>query len=132
MNVDGDNLLDKIAARLRMEAVPEMPVELASSKKRGNPAWVWYGLAAGALAASMAATTAWGPRQNEQKGEPRVAEQSRAKTDSSVVRQVVDFAAPLTEIESKLDGLDEEIRELKAKAALVDARKKADELLARF
>ncbi len=131
MTADDDNLLDQIVARLRTEPVPEMPAELASIERRGDRTWVWYGLAAGALAASIAAMAAWSPQQ-EERGDARVVARPRAKSDSEVAVQAVDLSAPFKQIESQLDGLGEEIRELKAQAALVDARRKADELLARF
>ena len=131
MNVDDDALLDKITAKLRTESVPEMPVELASNEKRDKRTWIWYGLAAGALAASIAALAVWPPR-HEERASARVVERQRLKSDSAVVVQVVDLTESLQRIESTLNGLGEEIRELKVRATLLDARRKADELLAKF
>lgn len=132
MTNEHDSLLDRIAARLRTEAVPEMPVELATGRGVRYRAWVWYGVAAGVLAASIVALSFWVVRRNEDALLRDVAERPRAKTDSAVVAQSVDLVAPLERLESDLVALDDEIRELQSKAVLLDARRKADELLAKF
>jgi hypothetical protein len=53
------------------------------------------------------------------------------RDDSNVVVLPVDLAAPLVQLEAQLNSMDAEIAELRVKAALLDARRKADELLVR-
>ena len=132
MNTDDDILLDRIASYLKMEAVPEMPVELSTARGTRRRLRVRYGVAAGALAASIVAVSLWGLRRSEEARPLEVAEQRRARAESAVMLQAVDLTAPFKRIEAGFTAIDDEIRELQSKAALLDARKKADELLARF
>jgi len=132
MNIDDDSLLDSIAAYLRREAAPEMPAELLAARGAGSRSWVWCGAAASVLAASIVAISLWGLQRTNDARPHEVAEQRRAKTESAAVMQAVDLAASLKRIESGFSALDVEIRELQRKALLLDARRKADELLAKF
>jgi len=124
MNVDDDHLLDRLTAALRSEAVPEMPLVLAEAGRDQRCEWVVYGLAGGVLAASILVIALWGSQTSDA---GRV-----AKKESAVREQAIEFATPLTQIESKLAEVEAEIRELQTQAALLDARRKADELLAAF
>jgi len=132
MENDDDSLLDRIVTRLRTEAVPEMPEELATGRGVTDRAWVWYGVAVSAVAASIIALTLWGARWHEDKVLRDVAKGPHAKTESAVVVKNVDLATPIERLKSELVALDDEIRELQSKAMLLDARRKADELLAKF
>ena len=132
MENDNDSLLDRIVIRLRTEAVPEMPEELATGLGVTDRGWVWYGVAASAVAASIVALSLWGARRNEGTVLRDVAKGPHAKTESAVVVKKVDLATPLERLKSELIALDAEIHELQGKAMLLDARRKADELLAKF
>lgn len=157
-NSDEDQLLDQILGHLRSQPVPEMPalpevggrtseVESGRSKaKRGSGRW-WLAAAAIGLAASLVGVLIWQElsKVRLERGAPEVAvqplpggDQPAAEPDTlpptpespPVTRLAVDLAQPLDQLSTGLDAVDAEIAELRTRAALLDARRKADSLLA--
>ena len=49
-----------------------------------------------------------------------------------VVVRTIDLTSPLAQLETRLDLVDAEIAELRNKAALLEARKMADEMLVQY
>jgi len=132
---DDSRLLDEIIVHLRSEQVPEMPTELATSRTSKPRSWPWYLVPIAALAASIVGVLVW-YSYAVQSLAPRVPMQvQHPSTDireSGVIVQTVDLAKPLTQLETNLASMDVEIAELQRKAALLDARRTADELLAQY
>jgi hypothetical protein len=148
---DAEMLLDQIASHLRTQPVPEMPAVAEAggrtSAVRGSiqHPW-WYVAAAVALAASIAGFLFWRPvgidpsRLGngevviEQKHDPEVPVQQEQPLPTSeaapVTQLAVDLQQPLDRLTVGLDAVDREIAELRTPAALLDARRKADALLA--
>lgn len=128
-----DKLLDEIVLHLRSSPTPEMPPELVNRPTGKTLGLVSYGMAAAALAASIAGLVIW---HADNAKESRVANlnppQPTNSRDSEVVVTAVDLSTPLTELERGLDAMDEEIGDLRGKAALVDSRRWVEELLARY
>jgi hypothetical protein len=142
-----------------MPALPEVPgrmsevsrrkseVESGRSKaKRGSGRW-WLAAAAIGLAASLVGVLIWQElsKVRLEREAPEVAlqplpggDQPRPETDvlpptpepPPVTRLAVDLAQPLDQLSAGLDAVDAEIAELRTRAALLDARRKADSLLA--
>ena len=111
-----------------------MPASLAAGGSAGKrPAWFYAAVAAGALAASLAGLALWRwqapPPLDSQR--PDIVQQHptappQPKSDVAILD--VDLSQPLVQIEADLDVLDAEIAELSRQAALLDARRLADEL----
>ena len=61
-----------------------------------------------------------------------IAEESSSESnpDAEIALVPIDLTEPLARLELELDAIDTEIAQLKDKAALLDARRRADELLA--
>jgi hypothetical protein len=157
-NSDEDQLLDQIASHLRSQPVPEMPAlpefggrtsEVSSRKSEieRRRSGRWWLAAAVALAASLVGVLIWQElsKVRLERGESEVAaqplpggDQPRPETDvlpptpepPPVTRLAVDLAQPLDQLSAGLDAVDAEIAELRTRAALLDARRKADSLLA--
>ena len=135
-----DELLDQVIARLRDEPVPKMPRELTLSPALPSPRRRMRDAAiVGALAASLliAGWQIWSAQQNRDDEAP-VARRSAVVRDSGadvrppiVVRQI-NLTEPLTRLEAGLTAIDAEIAALRLPAALLDARRQANELTARF
>lgn len=132
---DDNELLDEIIAHLRSEPAPEMPSALTArctAKPRGR---VWLAVGAGALTASLVGILLWRPHALETHNPSLrdvVRESHAVDPESQVVIRTVDLTEPLAQVEANLDLVDAEIAELRSKAALLDARRMADDLLARY
>lgn len=135
-----DELLDQVIARLRNEPVPEMPGELTLAPPLAARRWKRHASIVSGLAASLLIATWWrwsaeqGPEQ-QGPGAPAPAVVQRAETDPReplVVVRTIDLAEPLTRLEAKLTAIDAEIVALRRRAALLDARRKAEELVAHY
>lgn len=137
-----DELLDEIAAHLRDERVPPMPdVPLTFPAPAASRRGLWAAVAATALAASIAGLLWWRmpPAELTPPGrapggvQPNIVHTNPIPQPSAnVVRVNVDLAAPLTHLEARLDALDAELAQLRREAELLDARRKADRLLAQW
>lgn len=141
---DDDILLDKITARLRTERVPEVPTELlVSNATPRSRVTVPYRLVIGSLAASLMAFLFWSSWAKPElslrgKNAPEVARSSpeseppeikNTKVDSDVVLLDVDLTEPLNQLAAELVLLDAQIDKLRSQAALLDARRLADEMI---
>jgi hypothetical protein len=131
-----DELLDEIAAYLRTEPVPPMPdVQAPTHVSRPPRRWPWPAVAAAALAASLAGLLWWrsGPAPPAAPRLPEEVHTAPAERGGSGVAVLnVDLAEPLAQIEAGLDSIDAELAQLRRDAELLDARRKADDLLARW
>ena len=127
-----DELLEEIIVRLRTMPVPEMPTLGRARRAAKTRGWILYGIGASALAASFVGFLLW-HTHGLQKSDPRLPEvvkQPRTDTsESAVIVRAVDITEPLAQLEENLDSFDAEISKLRRKAALLDARRMADELL---
>lgn len=129
-----DELLDEITAYLRNEPVPEMPNVLARTARTpvARPRrWVGTAVAAGIVAASLDGFLIW--RNFVETDQPKVpgvvaAPPSKPSAPTIVVLPI-DLTKPLTQLDGRLDEIDQEIAVLRRQAALLDVRRKADELL---
>ena len=129
-----DELLDEITAYLRHEQVPEMPQQLML-RRRTRRHGVWWAAAVGTLAASCGGLLIWRtlPDVHRQSSAPGLAQQApKAIEKSEVVVLPVDLAAPIGQLEAHLDQFEDELADLRWQASLLEARRKADELLAQF
>ena len=121
-----DELLDQVIARLRDEPVPEIPGELTHRPDLPSRRWKREAAIAGGLAASLL-MTGWWIWSTEQRREA-----GAHVARGTVVVRTIDLAQPLTRLEAGLTTIDAEIVALRRRAALLDARRKADELAAHY
>jgi hypothetical protein len=130
---DNDELLDRIIARLRSESVPAMPAEFTPRRAVQSPRLIRYAAAAGVVAASILGYVVMhlqAPKSGEPPA-PFVADDSLVeRIESGVVVKPVDLTAPLAELEAGLASMDAQIDELRKQAALLDARRRANAMLA--
>lgn len=131
-----DELLDEVIARFRLEEAPEPPAALfRAAAEMPARIRIWRLVGAGAIAASVAALLMWrfqaapvdDPRGPEIARRP-VTQNPVARTDA----QPVDLTKPFAEMEASLDAVDAEVAALRNEAALLDARRMADEMLAKY
>lgn len=133
--MNDDELLDLVIARLRNESVPEMPGELTLAPPFAARRWKRYASITGGLAASLLIATWWRWSAEQGPGAPVPAVVQRSETDARdpiVVVRTIDLAEPLTRLETGLTVIDAEIVALRRRAALLDARRKAEELVAHY
>lgn len=130
-----DDLLDKITAHLRSEPVPEMPKQLLSRGTYRTPSWWQVAAASLAVAASIGGLL-WlllPPRPSLRPISPDVVQLTHpAENETPVIAVRIDLVAPLVELDAQLVQIESEIAELREMASLLDARHKADELLAQY
>lgn len=126
-----DELLDEITAYLRNEPVPELPKVLARPPAARPRRWVGTAVAAGIVAASLGGFLIW--RNFVETGQPKVpgvvAAPPSEPSRLTIVVLPIDLTKPLTQLDGQLDEIDKEIAELRRQAALLDVRRKADELV---
>jgi negative regulator of sigma E activity len=130
-----DELLDEVIRHIRSEPVPEMPSLIVGRHITKRQRWYWSTAAACALAASLAGFFYW-HSQTSSMHQPRLPDvaqiPSQNAADSETVVGLVDLAQPLAQLEAALDLIDAEVAELRTQASLLDARRRADELMNRY
>ncbi len=143
MNRDEDRQLDDLIEYLRNEPVPEMPAEL-TGRPELQPS---FRLAPWAVAVVLAASVllmlprfdpsrsdasrsdSGGKGANRADGDQMQTVDEPLVFESEVVVLPVDLSDSMTDLEIRLDLVDEEVAELRLKASLLDARRLADQLL---
>ena len=92
-------------------------------------------MSAGALAVCVALLLFWRSHVLPTLDDPThdvVQQRHEDADDSEVTVLAIDLTEPFAQLEANLGSIDTEITELRRKAALLDARRLADELLARL
>jgi hypothetical protein len=132
---DDERLLDRVIEHLRTEPVEEMPRELAVGHRAKPHRWRLYAATAAVLAAAIGWILLMGPfslrrvdnQSSKMPQQPRV-----VRNESAITVHDIDVSRPFVQLEADLASMEGEISRLRAKAALLDAQRKANELWMRI
>lgn len=130
---DNDELLNKIIIRLRSEPVPELPADFTPRRPARSLWLIRYSAVASVVAASIVGyflIHALTPKSGEPTATFDAGDSLVERIESDVIVKPDDLAAPLAALETGLASIDAEIAELNKQAAMLDARRRADAMLA--